>query len=358
MIDLRHPTDPALTAQMVESVTALNSDLGLLQDYEKAHRLARKAPNSGLAQMSFAFQTAFALELIPRAERAEALAAARKASDRAVELIPEFGDVYIPWCLLRSDQRMIECENRLRGAMRTDPDAPFVNAFLSNLLNQVGRNREASEMASLSLAHDRFMFPKIARRLRTLQVTGEVEKAEELYRQSTRWWPGNEQISWNYMSGMAMRGDFEAVQRFQREREGTNQRPDATVPALASAVKTNSVDAARKACSRAQDIDALLCMLALARLGDLDAAYRFAGQLYPSRRGSTPAEEERIWLYSSNLYPIAFLTAPAAAPLRRDPRYLALAERVGLLEYWRSGRLPDFCTVDHEPICKQIGRGA
>jgi hypothetical protein len=50
-----------------------------------------------------------------------------------------------------------------------------------------------------------------------------------------------------------------------------------------------------------------------------------------------------------------FLTAGAAQPLRRDSRYLALAERVGLLEYWRSGRLPDFCTDPKpEPVCAAI----
>jgi hypothetical protein len=47
-----------------------------------------------------------------------------------------------------------------------------------------------------------------------------------------------------------------------------------------------------------------------------------------------------------------------AAPLRRDPRYVALAERVGLLEYWRSGRPPDFCRKNPEPICAQLLKGS
>jgi hypothetical protein len=33
-----------------------------------------------------------------------------------------------------------------------------------------------------------------------------------------------------------------------------------------------------------------------------------------------------------------------------------LADRVGLLDYWRSGRLPDFCTKAHEPVCARITR--
>ena len=69
-------------------------------------------------------------------------------------------------------------------------------------------------------------------------------------------------------------------------------------------------------------------MLALARLGDMDGAYRLADALYPSRRGRSPAKRKdlagrpgtEIWFTAA---------APAAAPLRRGARYIALAEGVG-----------------------------
>jgi hypothetical protein len=96
-------------------------------------------------------------------------------------------------------------------------------------------------------------------------------------------------------------------------------------------------------------------MLALARLGDMDGAYRFANALYPSRLGRTPAEEEEIWLNKPDPNLTAFLVGPSAAPLRRDPRYVALAQRVGLLAYWRGDRMPDFCRPPRpEPICSQL----
>ena len=97
-------------------------------------------------------------------------------------------------------------------------------------------------------------------------------------------------------------------------------------------------------------------MLAFAKVGDLDSAFRLADLLYPSRRGRTPADEERIWLDNPDSNPLAALTSPAAAPLRSDPRFLAIAERVGLLEYWRSGRLRDFCGDKPEPICSKLRR--
>lgn len=89
-------------------------------------------------------------------------------------------------------------------------------------------------------------------------------------------------------------------------------------------------------------------------MGDLDGAYRYAYGVYLPRHGRTPADEERIWLDQPGANSVMYLTGPVAAPMRRDPRYLALADRVGLLEYWRSGRPPDFCRKDPEPICAQL----
>jgi hypothetical protein len=42
--------------------------------------------------------------------------------------------------------------------------------------------------------------------------------------------------------------------------------------------------------------------------------------------------------------PSSFLFYPITAPLRRDPRFIALAARIGLVRYWKeSGHWPDFC---------------
>ena len=96
-------------------------------------------------------------------------------------------------------------------------------------------------------------------------------------------------------------------------------------------------------------------MLVLSSLGDQDSAFAVADKLYPRRVGRTPAETERIWLNEPDgAGPLEFITSPAAAPMRRDPRYLQLAQRVGLLAYWRSGRLPDFCRKQPESICAQL----
>ena len=88
----------------------------------------------------------------------------------------------------------------------------------------------------------------------------------------------------------------------------------------------------------------------------MDGAYRIADKLYPRILGRTPNEEEALWTQQWEGPPYHYLLGPSAKPMRRDPRFLDVAERIGLLAYWRSGRLPDFCRVNPEPVCSKIRR--
>lgn len=351
-MELRHSSDPAIIAALLQSSAAGLNGTAALSDYERSRKLATTAPNSPLAQDNFAFGTALALAEIPRDQRRDAVAAARLANERTVKLAPEYAGGYIAWCVLHSEVRLLDCEKHLRAGMRADPDASFANFFLGQLFNSVGRNREGAELIHLSLAHDPYMPYKIALALRMMEVGGRTQEADELYRQSERWWPGNEVIVYWRRSGMVQRGDFGAVLRFAREAD-PHSAPDPVVLALAG----NSESGVKAACAQptVRKSSGVICMLGLAKFGDLDAAYALANLLYPSRLGSTPADEDRLWLDDPNRTSTAYLASAAAAPLRRDPRFLAVAARVGLLDYWRSGRLPDFCTIAHEPVCAVIG---
>jgi len=352
-IERRHPSDPAILASVLQMAATGLQGGNQLRDYETARRLAEKAPDSPNAQNNLAFSTAFVLDDLPREQRPDAVGAALRAADRAIALAPEFGDAYVPWCMLHSEQRRVECEDHIRAGMRADPDSAFAPHFLAELiLHPVGRNREAAALLSLSLAHDQYMPAKISSSVRILEATGRAADAADLYRQSTRWWPHSDVIIWHRLEGIAERGDFEALQRVENE-IGGQDKPGAVLVAI----NRKSLSGLHAACAAAEDFDATLCMLASARLGDLDDAFAFADRLYPSRRGRTPAEENRIWLDNPDYSPVSFLSSAAAAPMRSDPRYLALAERTGLLRYWRSGRLPDFCTSPRpEPVCAKLRR--
>jgi len=355
ILDRRRPLEPAVLADLLQMSDFTGDPL---QGYQNAKRVAAKAPKFATTQMSLAFNTAFVLEQLPHGERAEAVAAARTAADRAMVLNANFGDTYATWCLLHSETRMAECEDRLRAGRRVDPDAPFLNTFLSHLLRSAGRFDEALELTRLSYTHDLYVPTKIGWMLRMQEFAGEADDAHELYRQGARWWPEYKSNFFRQrLWGLIDRGDFQAMQRLEEE-IGPKTLP-AKYPSsapLAAAVKGKSAGAAKRYCTGTEDFSLMSrCMVALSILGDQDGAYAIANKLYPARIGATSRETERIWLDEPDgVSPLEFVTSPAAAPLRRDGRYLALAERTGLLAYWRSGRPPDFCRNNPEPICAQL----
>jgi hypothetical protein len=78
----------------------------------------------------------------------------------------------------------------------------------------------------------------------------------------------------------------------------------------------------------------------LAWLGFVDEAFAMAGRM------------SRDDLNVNN--PTVTLFFPQDRALRRDPRFMALAAHLGLLDYWtRTGKWPDFCSEPDLPYdCK------
>jgi hypothetical protein len=242
--------------------------------------------------------------------------------------------------------------------MRRDPDSVWVENTLANWLKDVGRTNEALDLARSSLAHDPFVSGKIGLTVRMLAATGRHDEAEQLYRDSRRWWPADIVIFSGRIYGAMDRGDFETLARSERDVANTPLAPvlQPGLPVVA-AVQAKDLAKARELCPIEQPASFKrdVCMLALARLGDIDEAFEIASRTYPNRVGRSQTEEDKLWLDTSRFGETDILMGPAGAPLRRHPRFLELARGLGLLAYWRSGRLPDFCRgTQPEPICSQL----
>jgi DNA-binding winged helix-turn-helix (wHTH) protein/tetratricopeptide (TPR) repeat protein len=363
LLDRKHPSDPAILASIFKqresdpSHRIADDDLLSIQQYETERSLAQTAPDSVAVQALLAFDAIYVLPQLPRAERAEALAAGRNAAARAHALAPEYADPFLAWCVLHSRARMIECEEHIRSGTRANPDAPFGDWFMADLLNQGGRFDDALHLAQRSLARDPFFGAKIALVLRLLEAIGAGADAEALYRKAKGWFPHSDDFVWSRIGGMIDRGDNDAIEHFEKQ-VGRDALPSDYQPLtpIVAAVRTRSVPALKSACSnpRTDSMKAVFCMLQFARLGENDMAFALAQRLYPQRVAPTEAEEDSLWLdqVSNNT---EYLTGPAASAMRRDPRYFTVAQRVGLLVYWRSGRLPDFCRAPQsEAICSQL----
>ena len=354
ILDRRHPTDPRIMGELLKQMSITVEGGDIMQAYEIARQIAPKAPDSAIAQVALAFDTGFVLSRLPRDQREEAVALGRQASERALRLAPEFGDAHLTWCYLHSPIRRVECETRARQGLAADPDSPFAAGFLSIVFSNVGRFDEALNLSRMSIANDRYKTSKLSRMIRALELSGDGDEAARLYAEAIRWWPGNERIRWGRLMGLIERGDFASLEQYARA-EGT--RLDG-VRELTEALRTKDSAKARRNCSGPDRDDPIeqLCLVVLAALGDLDAAFDRARLIYPRMKGRDRAEEERLWLDRPNGHPTSILAAPSAAAFRRDKRYLELVERVGLLDYWRAGRLPDFCRNAPEPVCARMLR--
>jgi hypothetical protein len=354
VLDRRHPMDPSVMAELL-----VETD-DPLQNYQDRKRTAAKAPNDPNAQIGVAFFTGYALSQLPRSERPEAVMAARRAAERALALAPEFGDTYGSWCLLHSDARLAECEDQLRAGNRVDPDAPYLNGFLAGQMLGVGRFDEAGELARLSYTHNPYDFFKISGMLHLFEFAGDADGARDLYQKGIRWWPEQKgRFFRSRLWGLLERADFGGMARVEQEVGADALPPNYQKSApIADALRSKSVAALHRVCTDPQEFNLMArCMLALAIAGDANGAYTIADKFYVRRVGRTPAETERIWLDAPDSPPLEFITSPGAKAMRGDARFLQLAERTGLLAYWRSGRSPDFCRPpQREPVCAQLLR--
>ena len=355
-LEKRHPSPPAVLADLLGQLD-FTSERPL--NYLVGKRAVARAPQSAYAQVNLAMGTGLTLSDIPRQDRPRAKAEALKAADQAKKLAPEFGDVYAAWCMLHSETRIAECEDRLRAGKRIDPGAPFVDAFLSGTLRQAGRFEEAFELTHINYAQDPYVPTKIGNVLQAYEFGNQTKEAQELFAKTVRWWPEFEgHFLTNRAIGKFARSDLGGLAELFRQESKDALPPYAVgLVDLVGAARAKSVPDVRAVCGQGiPGFNAAFCAIVLAQLGDFDGAFALTDRAYPRRLGSTPAETERIWLDQPDTVPTSLLSSPAAAALRRDPRFLALAQRVGLIAYWRTGRLPDFCRKQREPLCARLTR--
>jgi hypothetical protein len=206
-----------------------------------------------------------------------------------------------------------------RRGVALDPLWPGSNASLGTRLLEAGRESEGlaifDRMARLWPAHDATRLDRLA----AMMFYGDPDGA------------------------LALLGDPKNLPDGLDARGAALHRTFLKALAPGHAAERSRAAAELSAGVREGALDPAMAMTMLARLGDIDGAFAAAG------RYADHASDYAIWFDGP-----AYLFLSATAPMRRDPRFMPLAARFGLPQYWRaSGEWPDFCSEPGLPYdCK------
>jgi len=229
-------------------------------------------------------------------------------------------------------------------AVKFNPENPDLRVARSELLAYIGRNSEAVDEARRAAELDPLSPGLRSNLIQTLTYAGQLDAAEEELRRSEQLWPGSptiEDARFRFTSrfgdpGEAMRllhsPDFRqyyATQEMGPFLQARINPTDANIQLALAATQNPQLAKSRRLVQAVQ---------LLAGFNRVDQAYEILKNVPP----------DGLRVASGVFY------RPQLKKFRQDPRFMQLARRAGLLDFWqRSGKWPDFCFEPDMPYdCK------
>ncbi len=335
--------DPALQAFLHAcelSQTAAHGLAGGRQTYamlDAMRQAAHEAPDFAAAHSVLAKHLAFvaAYHLLDHVEpiRQEA----QSEADRARELDPNDPDSFVALGLLAPPLDFAKRERLFREALASNPAWPHANGFLGNVMTDTGRLQDAASLYQRAASVNQQSNDWTIEAAGGLIRIGDTEQADQELARLAQLWPNDaETLRYQLDSVIAQQRWSDAVKLLDK----ASDFPDDFSPAwiadwrkLFSALQSTDPaarESLRESLLATAPTDARHAIYGLALLGFIDDAFSVA--LHDMRIDATQEDSA------------GFLFDPEVAPLLRDPRFMTLAARFGLVDYWRrTGRWPDFC---------------
>jgi hypothetical protein len=260
---------------------------------------------------------------------------AAEAALRALAIDPKSPDAYAAQAIIVPQSNWAERERLLRAGIAVDPSWPHTHGYLSEMvLANVGRLSDAVDEIHAAAAAD-------------LQIDWSQEATFLEARAGHPPGPCIEAFLWKLNTFPFAFGDWsdllmcralagqwaEGLAMLTSPSAPTAGTPlgDALVANFTAGKTGTSADRER---ARTLDLAAaeaepalLVAIGSLASFGFVDDAFALAAR------------------FDANVNDTTDLFQPFTASMRRDPRFMALAARIGLVDYWRtSGHWPDFCS--------------
>lgn len=309
-----------------------------------SEQIVARAPRFAAGRGHLAVALASEATIAPQAERAALRARARREAEAAIDLDPSTaGAAYHALYQLSRQERptdILAAEDVLLAGLRQAPRDPFLNMRECRLLTEVGRPADAMAYCRRAVALRPLAAASGYSYAQAIYVDGDLAQADRAIDLTLRRDPEHGYARLARFEFAALSGSAEKAQQLLHD--------PATAPQFISSTGNPALDAFLKArtSGRADDADAAsqalvaagedgrvdvrLAARALVALGRVDDAFAMLSR--PGPRAVLAAVNN------------GFLLEPSTAPLRRDARFWALAERAGLTTYWlRRDAWPDFC---------------
>jgi DNA-binding winged helix-turn-helix (wHTH) protein/tetratricopeptide (TPR) repeat protein/TolB-like protein len=329
---------------------------GVYSTLDAFRQAANHAPGFAPAHSALArFLARYRLGDALKAETGAAAEADREAR-RALAIDPKDADAYVALSLLRPITDYAGREKLLDQALAAKPTWAYANLEKANLLFDTGRFGEgvatlqraaAANPLSLTITTPFYLVENG----QTAAGNSELERLQRL-------WPHSEQVWWNRLRVYAAEKRWDDIFALLDDRQSrpkswtdadfhvfrtTFEARKSRTPAALAEARQEFLEPARASAELARRFTTL------ADLGFMDDAFRLADQWTRTRMSPFNSPQ---WLFvpggalHSDLMP--------SEALRRDPRFIALAAKLGLVDYWRaSGKWPDFCADPGLPYdCK------
>jgi DNA-binding winged helix-turn-helix (wHTH) protein/TolB-like protein len=338
-------TDDAALSALLQANDMIRDTQGgdWAQMIDRAQSVVARHPEFAFGHDVLSVAYAEAAEDIDIPERAQAMKeAARREANLTLRLDPQDAGVYAVLMGLHAPYDYRSQEAILRRGLKygKHPKQPL-GALYSNsamLLSNVGRLREALSFQLVARATDEWGPPKTAQLARLYATMGNLPAARSWVQKGVQTWPNHsgmrrvqQYIAGFYEPPSVAQAIFDRIdaQRSPDEKQGDVWR---------TFIEARSTQSQRVTASAAQDIRGAADrgkisrdteVMMLAALGETGQAFRVVNLALDRH------EPLLAW----------FLFAPVTRPMRQDPRFVGLANRLGLIDYWReTGKWPDFCT--------------
>ncbi len=309
---------------------------------EAMRAVTRKAPNFAPGHSMLAWHAAYLDDNLP-GQSAQLRREARREAERTRSLNSKDPDAYVALGLLTAVTDFAGRENWFRQALAVDPSSANANGFLGRFMDKVGRIQEAAAFYQRAESVNPLSVGWSAEAAQALIWLGDTQHADLDLARLRQLWP-DDVIIWNEQSQslVAQRRWDDALAHLTELSAN---------PALGSASALDSwraeieaiksQDAAALSALRQKDLgdsvaDGPRAMRSLAMLGFVNDAFEVARRYQP------------VGLHGTD--DPAYIFGPKMAAMRRDPRFMALANKWGLPQYWRAtGKWPDFCAAPDLP---------